>query len=151
MGEGKKIIGFRRVRGRVIPISGHVAGNAGAASIGLAGSAYIMKRQGSKLLKFARTEHSSMVKRKVKLMKHAQFIDDAHRLKDISSGDFMFARGTVQAQRVGNAVNMAEARGLASKATKQLRHAKLAGKAAVAMGALAGAALLYQGLSRKKK
>jgi hypothetical protein len=149
--ENKQILGFRRVRGRVIPISGHVAGNAGAASLGLAGAAMLTRATGTAKLDAARRLHSKTAGLNKYYKMKFNLIDTAHTLKDMSSSDFLSVRNATLGQSGKNYLNMGRAKSVAKSAIRDLRFSALAKNAAIGLGALSLGALAYQRLNRGKK
>ena len=151
MKKNEKIVGFRRVRGRVIPISGHVAGNAGLAAVALGGMATLQGRNAAKELKVARWSAKTAVKLRKSTFETYSTLKDMRMARMISSTDFLKGRNQLHEMLArGHEIKTAR-RALTSRLASEIRLAKRLGKVAAGFGVVALGALAYQKLSKKKK
>ncbi len=147
----KKIVGFRRVRGRVIPISGHIAGNAALASAGLGGIALYQGRQAAKELGIAKIN----TKTSSRLRKHTFEVygelKNLRRHKFLSSEEFLKGRNQLHGMISQSHSLKHTRRALTKRLVSEIRLAKHLGASAIGFGAIALGALAYQGLTNGKK
>lgn len=147
----KDIIGFRRVHGRVVPISGHIAGNAGLAAIGLGGaSSYILKNANKELAK-AKFANKASVSLRKRTFETYGIIKSARKNDLITSGEFLHQRNTVYSLLDQGKKSFESRKAWTGRIASEIRTAAKIKKVAFALGALSLGALAYQGLTNGKK
>jgi len=147
----RKIVGFRRVRGRVVPISGHVAGNAGAAAIAVGAVGLLNDKSARKALKNVRAIQRDITGGKKVVADLADKLKHEKLLRDMSTGDYLMNRNSLvkmteklKKRSVGN-------KQFARLAIREIRSAAKWKKAAIGLGALSLGALAFQKVTDAKR
>jgi len=150
MKKNEKIVGFRRVRGRVIPISGHIAGNAAVAAVGLGvASSYILKNAKSELKK-AKFATGAAANLRRKTFETYNIVKSARRAKLTSSKEFLQQRNAIHNMIAMSRRSSATRKVWVKKLASEIRLAHGFRKAAIGFGLLSSGALIYQGLTNGK-
>lgn len=147
----KNIVGFRRVHGRVIPISGHIAGNAGLTAVGLGGIAAVVGRNAAKELKIAKFNTGASSRLRKHTFEVYEELKNLRRSKFLSSEEFLKGRNQLHGMIAQSHSLKQTRRALTKNLVSEIRLAKNFGRAAVGFGAVALGALAYQKFSKKKK
>jgi len=147
--SGKQIVGFRRVRGRVIPISGHIAGNAGVASVAVGAIGLYLDKSARKALKNVRAVNRDLVGGKKLAADLSSKLQHSKLLKDMSTGDFLMSRNSIVKMTEKINTRMVGNKQFARLAIREIRSAAKWKKTSLGLGAISLGAMAYQKLSKK--
>lgn len=149
--DQKQIVGFRRVRGRVIPISAHVAGNAGLAAASLGGMALYQGRNAAKELSIAKWSTKTNIKLRKTTFETYSTLKDMRMSRMISSEELLKGRNQLHGMIAQSHRLKQTRRALTKNLVSEIRLAKKLGFAAAGFGAIAVGALAYQKLTKGNK
>lgn len=151
MAEKKKIVGFRRVRGRVVPISGHIAGNAGAAAIVAGGlGAYLSQGTKKEIKKIRENNRRNLVFRQKIRTLHEDMLEH-RKSKLMSANEFLHYRNEAAPLNQIYQNNKTLNRRWLKMVAKNAREAKFFKRVAVGLGAISLGALAYQKVKNAKR
>lgn len=153
MAEGKKIIGFRRVRGRVIPITTaqQVAIHAGTSAIVVGATGHFLKKSARKSFNDARAAHQGLLNGRKMVEDVASKLHHDKLLKDMATGDYLMSRNSVVSMRKKFGQNIANNKRFARMAADQVRGASKWKAAAIGLGVLSLGAMAYQKVKNAKR